>query len=665
MINSTGDLRASRLLQSKETKMSKRIGWFAALGFCCLMTTLPTARAQRQIPREEAIVRTTYAKLAYAVKIGAIHEVLVKSRNPGLAELEDRLSAKELKFELSNFSSGPLTAIYKRNFADLVTKPAGEDVLDVGTGTYNFTEDVEEKREVRQTSETGAQANWSAGQNLAQDWNVPFEQMLPGTDAQNRTKYDRYASYRVTVSFEGRSRSYNAMFLFGSGDVPVLALDNVTNNSALTGLVDKSLYPAVLLESPVARKAGVADWLRSHQVRDPACRSGERQVCCDPGSLTCGVAAADISATLDKPISRSLRPSRTLSANARAGGSPRLLAVSARIPSPRIIVACEDYDFTRNGLLANHSGTEEHTSGSHSWHDQPVGSCAYTGPSQGPCTATVTAQSTGVSVSETGGVTAGICHVKNFNFVDGSAIGSSPTASTNAAAVIVSCTTGCNCTSTITFSGQNPTFPMPNLWNKNNPFAITCQARSATSGTPIIIDTTGRGFHLTSQQDGVMFDLAGTGRPIQISWTDGISGNAFLALDRNGNGVIDSGKELFGNYTDQPQSDDPNGFLALAVFDDPASGGNADGVIDQHDRIWPQLRAWIDENHDGVSQPDELYNLSDVGVYSISLRYTHLRRYDQYGNLFRYKGTLNPEGEPRRDRVDRVVYDVFLVTSPN
>jgi len=560
------------------------------------MTVVPFVGANAQMVPEEKVVRTTYAKLAYAVKIGVIHEVLVKNSNPSLGELEDRLSAKELKFELSNFSSGPLTAITRRNFGDLVTKPAGEDVLDVSTGTYNHTDDLPATREVKETSETGAIASWSAGQNLAQDWNVPFEQMLPGTNSQNRTQYERYASYRVTVSFQGRSRSYNGMFLFGSGDVPVLALDNVTNNSALIGLVDKSLYPAVLLESSIARKAGVIGWLKSQQVRDPACRSGQRRACCDPASLTCGVAAADVSSALDKPISRALRPSRTLSANVRAGDSPRLLPVSARTPSPRITVACEDNDFGRNGLLATDLGAEEHTSGNHSWHDQPAGTCTYSGPSQGPCIANVVAESTGVTTSETGGLITGVCHVKNSNLVNGSATGSSPTALTNAAAMVVSCQSAYNCTATITFSANNPTFvPAANLWNKQDPYSITCPARSATSGTPIILDTTGRGFHLTSQDNGVLFDLASNGHPIQISWTDPSYGNAFLVLDRDGNGTIDSGKELFGNFTDQPKSDDPNGFLALAVFDDPANGGNGDGVIDEHDKIWPQLRLWIDE----------------------------------------------------------------------
>lgn len=270
----------------------------------CLGTVIPLAQVSAQMTHEETVVRTTYAKLAYTVNIGEIHQALSKGHDPSLAELESRIAAKQLKFQLSNFTSGPVSSIAKQNYADLVTKPQGEDVIDVGLGTYNFMEDVLEERAVREASEIGGQASWEAGQDLQANWNVPFEQALADFDAGSQAKYSRYAAYRVTISFEGRSRSYNAMFLFGTGAVPVLAVDNVTNSSALTRLTDKSVYPAVLLESPIARKAGVAGWLKAHQVRDPACRTGQREACCDPASLTCGVAAGDVSLALSKRASR-------------------------------------------------------------------------------------------------------------------------------------------------------------------------------------------------------------------------------------------------------------------------------------------------------------------------------------------------------------------------
>ena len=133
-------------------------------------------------------------------------------------------------------------------------------------------------------------------------------------------------------------------------------------------------------------------------------------------------------------------------------------------------------------------------------------------------------------------------------------------------------------------------------------FALcNCATSDCCSCSPIIIDVGGHGFSLTSAANGVVFDISGTGHPVQISWTGPGVQNAFLALDRNHNGIIDDGKELFGNFTDQPQSEQPNGFLALAVFDKPENGGNNDGVIDARDQIYSSLLLWIDANHDGVA----------------------------------------------------------------
>jgi hypothetical protein len=177
--------------------------------------------------------------------------------------------------------------------------------------------------------------------------------------------------------------------------------------------------------------------------------------------------------------------------------------------------------------------------------------------------------------------------------------------------------------------------------------------------SPIIIDTKGQGFHLTSAADGVLFDIAGTGNPIRIGWTAAGSGNAFLALPDSG-GVVTNGKQLFGNFTPQPASSRPNGFLALAVYDNADHGGNNDGVIDQKDQVFASLRLWIDDNHDGVCQPEELHKLADLGVLSIDLTYSLSHRVDQFGNVFRYRADINPGISGKSSSVDRKAFDVFF-----
>jgi len=150
----------------------------------------------------------------------------------------------------------------------------------------------------------------------------------------------------------------------------------------------------------------------------------------------------------------------------------------------------------------------------------------------------------------------------------------------------------------------------------------------------------GDGYALTSAANGVMFDMAGNGKKVQIAWTSGGSDDAFLALDRNGNGRIDNGTELFSNFTPNSGGRQGNGFIALAFYDQPANGGNGDGWIDAHDAVYPKLLLWVDKNHNGISEPSELFSLPQLGIQRISLDYALNNWTDAYGNVSRYRSTV-------------------------
>jgi hypothetical protein len=191
-----------------------------------------------------------------------------------------------------------------------------------------------------------------------------------------------------------------------------------------------------------------------------------------------------------------------------------------------------------------------------------------------------------------------------------------------------------------------------------------CPERTVDTGCPILIDLDGNGLRLAGLGDAVSFDLDFDTRPESTAWTAEGEQDAFLALDRNENGVIDHGGELFGNSFRLADGDlAPHGYVALAELDLPELGGNGDGVLDWRDGMFSSLLLWVDLNHNAISEPEELWSVDQGGLTRFALEYRESRRRDRYGNEFRYLGLAWRKSHAARER-RTVTWDVFFVRQP-
>ena len=145
---------------------------------------------------------------------------------------------------------------------------------------------------------------------------------------------------------------------------------------------------------------------------------------------------------------------------------------------------------------------------------------------------------------------------------------------------------------------------------------------------PLVIDLNSIGILLTSIDNGVYFDLDNNGFAEKTAWVGPEDG--FLVLDRNGNGAIDNGGELFGDQVQLRNGlKSSSGFEALSELDD-----NGDMNIDSNDSSFYDLKVWVDRNQNGISESNELISLIELGISSISLDYQEI------GNVDDVTGTI-------------------------
>ena len=198
--------------------------------------------------------------------------------------------------------------------------------------------------------------------------------------------------------------------------------------------------------------------------------------------------------------------------------------------------------------------------------------------------------------------------------------------------------------------------------NVNNSTAATQRF-----GDPLTLDLNGNGIETVSlKQPPLLFDINGNGIKVGTGWiapSDGL-----LVLDRNGNGSIDSGAELFGDATPKydaagnpTSAHTADGFAALAQEDT-----NHDGVVNNLDANWNNLRVWQDLNQDGISQSNELSTLDQQGIASFNVaRTAHSQmlpsgnQMADLGTFTRTDGTTGNTGAPQGMADINLALDTF------
>ena len=152
---------------------------------------------------------------------------------------------------------------------------------------------------------------------------------------------------------------------------------------------------------------------------------------------------------------------------------------------------------------------------------------------------------------------------------------------------------------------------------------------------PLTLDLDGDGIETVSHNGykGALFDHDGDGIRTASGWV--ASDDGLLVVDRNGDGIINDGKELFGDSSVlKDGTKAAHGYAALAEYD-----SNWDGVVDAKDTDFDKLRVWRDLNQDGVSQKEELFTLEEVGVQSLNVAYQDTNQNLGNGNRLAQEGS--------------------------
>ncbi|GAB4283700.1 MAG: hypothetical protein Kow0029_29990 [Candidatus Rifleibacteriota bacterium] len=185
-------------------------------------------------------------------------------------------------------------------------------------------------------------------------------------------------------------------------------------------------------------------------------------------------------------------------------------------------------------------------------------------------------------------------------------------------------------------------FKKQRLTTSEDQTGISLEELGIKKADPLVLDIAQDGLNLTKAGEGALFDIDGDGKLDQTAWVKG--DDALLVYDRNGNGIIDNGTELFGD-----QNGSINGFAELARYDK-----NSDGRIDNLDPIFKSLKLYQDMNGNGKIESHELKTLEQMGLKSLNLNFYRTNQ-DMNGNSLILNGSFE-----KNDGTTGLLADVLL-----